>query len=568
MAAPSRFGALSPTEEVLANIWSDVLATPRFGVSDNFFELGGNSLLAVRATNLASLAFRKQIPLPFIFEAPTVSGLAHRVDALSDVLVPERPAAKRAASALFNFPPAITQEKRLVLEECLGISGKDIPAFNLAATLYLEGQVDATLVEQVLNELVSRHEILRAAFVVDVTVSLADRRRRLWEFVRRGTFTPGLFRYAPKESARIVLIRESVEKSAADQQGHAITDIVLRAKSTRFALDSPPLMRAILVRVRHDLALLALVVPHLAADGQSLEILKSDFRSLYEAALGSASPVALAPATQFSDFIVWQRDRLDDRSDGALEYWRQQWVTFGAGIVELQDFPFSMMGGLSDGEQIKPCRRLILVDSAQRLRRFASGLGMTPYILMLASFILALRRRTRKDSLAVWTNFANRHPPEFENTVGWFVNSHLIGVAFEQGVTGYDLLRKVRTQILNGIQYQHLPLNSLWQRFGIAPSVRPSVLFDFQLFGRSANCSKRCASNASAVEIREATLPLYNSATASLHTALHITVVEVGLEIRLVIVFNSRFAPEAIRALADDWITITDRLVTAPDSLV
>jgi len=38
----------TPAEEVIAQIWVEVLKLERIGINDNFFELGGHSLLAMR----------------------------------------------------------------------------------------------------------------------------------------------------------------------------------------------------------------------------------------------------------------------------------------------------------------------------------------------------------------------------------------------------------------------------------------------------------------------------------------------------------------------------------------
>jgi len=66
----------SPTEEILAGIWTEVLKIEQVGVHDNFFDLGGHSLLATQVISRVREAFQMDLPLRSIFEKPTVEELA------------------------------------------------------------------------------------------------------------------------------------------------------------------------------------------------------------------------------------------------------------------------------------------------------------------------------------------------------------------------------------------------------------------------------------------------------------------------------------------------------------
>jgi acyl-coenzyme A synthetase/AMP-(fatty) acid ligase/acyl carrier protein len=70
----------TPTEEMLASIWCEVLKLDRVGVHDNFFELGGHSLLAMQVTARIRQIFAVELALLTLFESPTVAELGTRLE--------------------------------------------------------------------------------------------------------------------------------------------------------------------------------------------------------------------------------------------------------------------------------------------------------------------------------------------------------------------------------------------------------------------------------------------------------------------------------------------------------
>jgi amino acid adenylation domain-containing protein len=68
------------TEELLAEIWAEVLKLEQIGVNDDFFQLGGHSLLATQVISSVRERFRIELPLHYLFEFSTVAGLASAVD--------------------------------------------------------------------------------------------------------------------------------------------------------------------------------------------------------------------------------------------------------------------------------------------------------------------------------------------------------------------------------------------------------------------------------------------------------------------------------------------------------
>jgi amino acid adenylation domain-containing protein len=63
-------------EELLAGLWRDLLRVKQVSVYDNFFDLGGNSLLMLQLSLEVEKATGQSFPLTFVYDAPTVAGMA------------------------------------------------------------------------------------------------------------------------------------------------------------------------------------------------------------------------------------------------------------------------------------------------------------------------------------------------------------------------------------------------------------------------------------------------------------------------------------------------------------
>jgi acyl carrier protein len=75
----------SPTEALVARIWTDVLGHDRIGVFDNFFDVGGNSLASIRIMARIKDQLGVELSLVRLFETPDVAGVAETLDAETTV---------------------------------------------------------------------------------------------------------------------------------------------------------------------------------------------------------------------------------------------------------------------------------------------------------------------------------------------------------------------------------------------------------------------------------------------------------------------------------------------------
>jgi acyl carrier protein len=69
----------TPLEQMLVDIWREVLNVERIGIHDHFLDIGGHSLLALQLMARVRDVFRVELPLRSFFDAPTVADMARFV---------------------------------------------------------------------------------------------------------------------------------------------------------------------------------------------------------------------------------------------------------------------------------------------------------------------------------------------------------------------------------------------------------------------------------------------------------------------------------------------------------
>jgi amino acid adenylation domain-containing protein len=75
----------NPTEEIVADIWCQILKREKIGIYDNFFDLGGHSLLATQVISRLREAFKIELPFRTLFETPTVAGIVEQIEQIKTV---------------------------------------------------------------------------------------------------------------------------------------------------------------------------------------------------------------------------------------------------------------------------------------------------------------------------------------------------------------------------------------------------------------------------------------------------------------------------------------------------
>ncbi|MBI4000399.1 MAG: amino acid adenylation domain-containing protein, partial [Nitrospira defluvii] len=151
------------TEQVLADIWGEILHLKDVGVHDNFFELGGHSLLATQLVSRVQALFQITLPLRRVFEKPTIATLAAAIRQTQDGGQQEHERKGRVitkAARGMPLPLSFAQERMWFLYQL----SPGAAAYNIPASVRLHGPLDKAALRWSVDELVRRHEALRTTF--------------------------------------------------------------------------------------------------------------------------------------------------------------------------------------------------------------------------------------------------------------------------------------------------------------------------------------------------------------------------------------------------------------------
>ena len=151
----------TPGEQILREIWQQVLGQERISRQSNFFALGGHSLLVVRVRAAIQATQQLDIPLRQFFEHPTLEQQAALLDR---VRLSHEPAAAGPALVAVSreepLPLSFGQQRMWFLHQL----EPENPSYNLPLVLRIEGKLEIALLDASLQQLIARHESLRTSF--------------------------------------------------------------------------------------------------------------------------------------------------------------------------------------------------------------------------------------------------------------------------------------------------------------------------------------------------------------------------------------------------------------------
>ncbi|WP_273826187.1 non-ribosomal peptide synthetase [Pseudomonas asplenii] len=425
-------------EQWLADIWAQVLKVDRVGREDNFLALGGDSLSALQITVRVREQGGRHLPLKSLFLEGTLRQVARQ---LSEPLA-AGPAVVTEASPI--APLSYQQSGVWWLNKV-----SDARAYHAQSVISIHGRLDEPLLQRCLDEIVSRHEILRTTFHDD---------------------GEGVPYQRVHDQARAALA--CIDIPAEDEQ--AFIERVEQEVHRAIDVACLPLVRWLLVRRGAEAYALVHIEHHFVHDGWSANLFLEELLHLYQYHHGDRSDPLPLPGAQYGEYARWQQSEAAEAEyERQMRFWRQQ----------LQDAPFTLP---LPTDYPRPAQRSgrgrqlrfeLPAELAARLRQFSDAEGVTVFTTLFTVFQLWLGWRCGIEDFLVGSAVANRKSVAYERCLGMFVNSVVIRADLGGAPTFRELLGRTAERMLDVYDHESLPFERLVREFQPSRSLSRNPLF-------------------------------------------------------------------------------------------
>lgn len=513
-------------QKQLCEIWQQVLKLEKApGITANFFEIGGHSLLATQIIGEINAVMGTTLPVKTLFEHNTIEELA--------AVIANRPGQTQAAIRQFegDLAPLSHAQQRLWFIDQLE---QDSRHYVITAAVGLDGQIEQKALQQTLDALVERHQALRTVFVEQHGIG-----------------------YQQINAPSSVAIEQWMVEPGSEAELLAQAQTCIAQIATRpYDLSRDLMMRVGLIQLSQTRAVLALVVHHIVFDAVSADILIRDFCFAYQRAV-TGQPIQFASLPlRFVDFAVWQRRYLEQLPEQDLAFWVERLK----GAPALHSLPLDKPRPARQSYQGNHLRFTLPAELVGRLKGVALEHQATLFMTLYTTYALLLSRWSNNDDLVIATPAAGRERAEFNEIVGYFVNTLALRSQIEGKKCFAEVLAAHREVLLDALANQHVPLEYLLEV--LKPERNLSYNPIFQLMFSMNNAGSE------PVELSNLDISPFELSFNTTQVDLHLAVNENPGGVELVWLYaTDLFDADTIHALNQSYLTLLSQIAANPQTL-
>ncbi|WP_052061455.1 non-ribosomal peptide synthetase [Rhodococcoides fascians] len=449
-------------EEAVASVFSEVLGVERVGLDDDFFALGGNSLIATRVVSRLSAALDAAVTLRVLFESPTVEGLAARVTpghggSFEPLTARERPE---------RIPLSLAQQRMWFLNRLDSSSSVN----NIPIVLRLTGVLDSDALRAAVADVAGRHETLRTVYPPLDGVG--------YQQILRSADLAAMF--------SVSRVPSSVAPAAVREFCSAGFDVTVEVpfRVRLFEIqDSPD---------GAQVAILAAVAHHIAADGLSMTPLARDVMTAYVARAVGHEPQWEPLTVQYADYTLWQLEALGSADDPGSEVRRHldYWVSTLSGLPSRLDLPSDRPRPVQASNRGRSLAVEVPALVVRGLDMVARRHSATTFMVAHTALSTVLARLSGTNDIAVGTPISGRGDQALDDLVGMFVNTLVLRSTYLPGQSFSTYLEATKAVDIGAFEHADIPFESIVEALSPPRSAGHHPLFQvllaFQNYDRAS----------------------------------------------------------------------------------
>ena len=522
-------------ERTICSIWEEVLGITNIGINDNFFELNGNSLRAAQIISRLNRTINVDLSIPDLFENPAIAKLAKYIPKMckkmhnADKKISELP-----------IPPGNKETEILSLsssQERLWFNEQLQPgnsADYISVGFRLSGELNPTALENSLNEIIKRHEVLRTTFPK----------------------SDGKPVQVISPSLTLSITRVNLYDLSLDELEAEIQQIATEEARKPFDLAKGPLFRATLLCMEDEEHILLLTMHHIISDGWSLGVLYRELSVLYENfSAGKSSQLPDIPI-QYADYAMWEQKRLKKKFlESQYTYWEKQ-LSGNLPIMELPSDKLRPAIRTFRGAKYFFTLNKYLYNA---LCEFSRNEKCTLFMTLLAAYQILLYRYTGQKDIIVGSPIANRNRSELKDLIGLFVNLLALRTDLSGNPGFRELLGRVRDVTVGAYAHQDLPFEKLVEELQPERDLSRNPLFQVILQVSPMQALELPGLSVSPLE--------FDTGTAQFDLAVHLY--EGDEELRGHFEYNTDlFDAPAINRMVKHFQTLLEGIVSNPEQCI
>ena len=335
-----------------------------------------------------------------------------------------------------RYPLSFSQEWFVTLDS--GDDGGAFgPRFLLVCEVRITGHVDLALLQGALDDVVTRHELLRTLVVRD-----AD--------------PPYQEIYPP---CQVPLEVKDLPPVTGKSRDIVAQELIAEAEAGTISAEEVPTLRALLCRFDDRDSALVLTVHHSVSDGWSLQVILRDLGAFYAARRGGL-PAKLPEVRQYRDYAEWQKaSATSTAEDGAPRYWqdklrgaREFTIPNDHGHPDSYSSPYSLYNDTIDAD---------VMSAASSLARRART---STFTVLLSAFYVLAHNITGATDLAIRAFTSGRNEEQFQDIMGLFINVLPFRADLADCMSFRDILNRAKETFIDALAHE-LPVTVIEQTF-------------------------------------------------------------------------------------------------------